>query len=621
MPRSLSLPSARSSLLIATLSLLGCGDLSDGTPPNHSPGDSMRLEINNARGMEHVNGSLLVTVQMQGGQPETVELFLDGALLATLLPPFEFTWDTTDKPEGIYQLQARTQWKGHTLMSPKHPVSVDRTGPVVVEASPWSTDLFPSHASTLQVKFSEPVRFARDEDVTASVRVNDRELTPRMSLAHSGLLVFAPIGVPDLLPAEGSASLPLGNITDLAGNPAQFNPEKGPRYSWTWSVPLFMRDPMYLSTWSPGLGYTPLSVVGRPALAVGPDGDAVLALADVSGQGQHDGAKLGTHIVVGRQQQRHWQQVGEPVVVPGASEAAGVSDPLLALGSDGHPVIAFQHHESAHASPALHVFQWVPPTWQPLGGRLNAPEAAELSGASLVVDSEGRPVVAWSAADGIRVQRWEADQWRPLGAVQRVGMGPEATVSTGAPALSVDGSGGVFLAWAEAESSEVGAGLYVRHWNGSGWVAVGGRLIHEGLDALNHQVSEPALATTPDGRPVAVWAELDARAYHQKVVVAQWSGAAWDRRVVTSAEHSFQRQGRRCPSVAVDAEGRALVTFIGGDSTQGTYVSWYARGALSTDLASRSGHQTYSTLALDVAGQPVIAVSYSGSLSIYRPNQ
>ncbi|ATB50766.1 hypothetical protein MYMAC_006422 [Corallococcus macrosporus DSM 14697] len=100
MPRSFSCPSARSALLFATLPLLGCGELSDGTPRTPPPVDPLHLEINNSRGMEYVNGSLLVTVQTQGGTPDKIELLRSGEPLATLLPPFQFTWDTTVFREG-----------------------------------------------------------------------------------------------------------------------------------------------------------------------------------------------------------------------------------------------------------------------------------------------------------------------------------------------------------------------------------------------------------------------------------------------------------------------------------------------------------------------------------------
>ncbi|NVJ08077.1 Ig-like domain-containing protein [Myxococcus sp. AM001] len=619
MPRSSVVPPALATLLIAALAMSGCGEISDGQPGSPSPSDALRLQINNAPEMEYANGVLPVTVRAHGGTPETVEVFLNGSLLATLLPPFQFEWDTTQLPEGVHQLQARTQWKGHSLLSPKHSVTVDRTGPSVVSRSPMS-GLRVGRTTTLAVTFSEALWLTQDEGPTASVQIEGRTLSPRMSLSEDRLTLHAQIDKPEVLPSTGSASVPLWNVRDRAGNHAVHNGLPVGHVDWTWEVDLFHQESPHWSQWPSSGRDGPASVTDRLALVVEPDGAPVAALADALGSAPLDEAVRAAGIVVGRLEDGAWQEVGAPVIAPGASPEAIVSHPRLALGSEGRLVMAFLQRDAAEANPALHVFQWSVDTWAPLGARVNAPDAAALLGAALAVDSEGRPIVAWSAADGVHVHRWEGGGWLRLGDVQRVGTGPEATVSAYAPALSVDGSGGVFLAWAEAESSAVGAGLYVRYWNGSAWEARGGRLLHETQDSLREQATEPALATLPDGRPMATWAEADFLGYHRKVVVAEWVGSAWDLRVVMATGSYVHARERRWPSVAVDGNGHIMVTFAvssGGyssGSASGVYMYWHRRGSYATDHISSDGSVSPSTLAVGRSGKPVIAISNYSSL-------
>lgn len=619
MPRSFFYSPARSALLFATLSLWGCGELSDGAPRSPPPVDPLRLEINNSRGMEYVNGALLVTVQTQGGTPDKIELLRNGRPLATLLPPFQFTWDTTVFEEGIHQLQARAEWKGHAFTSDAHPVSVDRTGPTVSSSSPSAFETLFSETATLRVTFSEPILLKSAEALMAGIQMDGVEGSSRMMLSDDRLSLSTSMIQPYGLPSTGSASMPIEDITDLAGNPAQFSPSLGPRIAWSWNVPSFKSEPGFSFERTPGVREG-VSVAGRPALAVEPGGALVVAVADSHGMTEPNETE-GARIVVGRLEGNVWSVLGAPFAAQGAQKEATVSRPQLALGLDGHPVVAFLQHDSASASAALHVLQWNGSTWRPLGTRLNLPEDAAPHDAALVIDSEGRPVVAWSASDGVRVRRWAEGQWLVLGDVQRVGSGLGSTVSTEAPALSVDGSGGIFLAWAEAESSDVLAGLHVRHWNGSGWAALGERLLHNDFSPGRYRVTQPALATLPDGRPVAVWAEMRSSEYHDGLVVARWSGSAWNLEVVTSWDEGLGGQERRWPTVAVDGRGRVVLTFIGGRSSSSLYASWYPRELHRKERVRDYTGGGPTSLALDGAGHPVIAQSSGGSLRIYRPNQ
>ena len=54
-----------------------------------------------------------VTIQVAvTGEPNTVELLKDGVLLATLIAPYQYIWDTTGEPEATYNLTARASKNG-----------------------------------------------------------------------------------------------------------------------------------------------------------------------------------------------------------------------------------------------------------------------------------------------------------------------------------------------------------------------------------------------------------------------------------------------------------------------------------------------------------------------------
>ncbi|AKQ63210.1 hypothetical protein A176_000122 [Myxococcus hansupus] len=606
MPRRSAMPWMHALLFMLTLALSGCGEVSDGRTPSPSPGNGFRLQINDAQ-MEYVNGALPITVRALGGTPDTVELFLDGVLLATLLPPFEFTWQSAETTEGVHQLQARTQWKGSAVLSPKHSVTVDRTRPRISSRSPWGT-VHVGRTTTLEVTFSEVVRLMGEQELTANVQVGGRSLSPRMVLSEDGLTLRAQLDAPEMLPSSGSASLPMWDIRDLAGNPAEYSASSAGHFSWTWDVPLFHEERY---SWSYGrtseVGVS-ATVLDRLALVVAEDGTPVIAFADALGRGSRDDVEQAAGIVVRRLESGIRSDVGAPVRAPDAPREARFSHPRLARGSEGRLLVSFHQQDSADARPALHVSQWTESAWEPLGARLNAPDAAEMYGSALVVDSEGRPVVAWSAADGIRVQRWEDGRWLPLGDVQRAGTSPGATISAYAPALSADGSGGIFVAWAEAESpEEAGAGLYVRHWGASGWEARGGPLLHDTRHYLKVQVTEPALVSLPDGRLVAIWAETNFANLLENMVTAQWSGTAWDLQVVTSPTRRFTHLERRWFSAAVDTDGHPLLMFFVDSPDNGIYVSWSHQNAYSTDLFAKVDPRTPIAMTVDGNGKPVIA--------------
>ncbi|AKQ63209.1 hypothetical protein A176_000121 [Myxococcus hansupus] len=610
--RCLAASFARTTLLFTTLSLLGCGEVSDGSSRN--PPLPPRMVLNDARGEEYVNGNLLVTVRFQGSTPDKVELLHDGELLATLVPPFQFTWDTRGQEERVHRLQARTEWEGRDVLSEELLVSVDRTRPDVAHLVPRHDNHTFVEASTFRVTFTEPIHVTEPDALKFEYTVHGETWRATLELSEDKRSLSAPIMMrpPGLMqPLDGASSLSLEGITDLAGNPFRENVFTGPLDAWTWTVPAYKRELVSMGR-----------AAGRPAVAMDAEHSAVVAIADASLVPLSLPASFGDWMVVHRQSGETWSRMGNPFPL---GIQVQVSNPSLALDSEGNPMVAFLQRIWGQSRRTLEVYRWTSSEWVPMGSSLNAPDGAEVHDAALVVDSEGRPVVAWGASDGIHVARWEAETWQPLGEVQREGIASEARIVTHAPAISADGSGGIFLAWAEAETSTNRSGLYVRHWIGQSWVPVGGRLLRAS-DPTVFEAEEPSIATTPDGRPVVVWAERNAFAnpLQQEVVVARWSGTSWSPENVTSVCEAVPVSGRRWPVVAVDVQGRELVSFLSGTSSSSdheicTYLTLY--DTPRTRRVRRVG--AYSgpvAMTLDETDMPVLVWGGASFVSMGRLN-
>src|SRR5450432_911362 len=99
-----------------------------------------------------------------------------------------------------------------------------------------------------------------------------------------------------------------------------------------------------------------------------------------------------------------WQVLGS---APGAKINATL--PAIALDANDQPFVASL--ESATAPNPLHVSSWDGSAWHNLGTPLNVDTSKSASAPSLVVGSDGNPVVAWgespaSGADSIYVAGW-----------------------------------------------------------------------------------------------------------------------------------------------------------------------------------------------------------------------
>src|SRR4051812_36687056 len=91
----------------------------------------VKIAISAPGPMTYTNGDLKIRVSVTPANhgPVEVQLLKDGALLAPVASPFEYTWKTTQERETTYQIRASANVNGQTVTSDAVTVVVDRTPP------------------------------------------------------------------------------------------------------------------------------------------------------------------------------------------------------------------------------------------------------------------------------------------------------------------------------------------------------------------------------------------------------------------------------------------------------------------------------------------------------------
>lgn len=244
-----------------------------------------------------------------------------------------------------------------------------------------------------------------------------------------------------------------------------------------------------------------------PALTVGPDGMPVVAWPD-SRNGYYE-------IYVRRWNGSAWVQFGNSATGGGDShEGNWMAPPALAIGIDGNPIVAWE--DSITGDAEIYLRRWNGSSWAEMGtasatgGGISNNDASSHS-PSLVVDSQGRPVIAWrddsSGVAEIYVRRWNGSSWAEMGAGSDSG-GGISNSGEGAyfPSLAVSSNGTLTIAWSDRSGGD--AEIYIRSWNGFSWEPTGNSTASGGgISDSSGGSYDPSLAISQDNRLVVAWSD------------------------------------------------------------------------------------------------------------------
>ena len=238
-----------------------------------------------------------------------------------------------------------------------------------------------------------------------------------------------------------------------------------------------------------------ISVATEPWLAVAPDNSLWLAWVGFDGV---DEEVLASH--------SNGESWGQPQQVSAEDHDPFLYDrqPRLAVGEDGEPWLVWTGHQSG-VDDEIYASHWTGTTWA-AEQMVSADDDGLDVWPSLVLDAQGQPWVAWDGqvTDGddwqrrILVSHWRPDlaNWAP----EEIVSSPlSLPVDEQHPALSLDGTGGLHVAWLVSSLNGLAIG-YSRQAGGQ-WITPA--LAHAGADTV-------ALSTAlgMNGFPEFLWIDM-----------------------------------------------------------------------------------------------------------------
>ncbi|WP_257458116.1 Ig-like domain-containing protein [Archangium lipolyticum] len=604
------------------------------TPDSGTQPSGLTVKLTAPTGTIYTSGSVFISVDVGGGTPESVQIFKDEVEIATLSPPYTYTWNTATESEGSYKITARATRSGRTFSSESVTVIVDRANLRVSTRSPVPGSTNVDYSTPIQVVFTKAVKATTVNDATVGLATSGVLTEKTLSLSSDGkTLTITPKEKPSL-PATFSVSLSSG-ITDLAGNTLIV-----PSTPWSFELP----------NWYAFGG--PLNAVGGStllkdtAMVLDSQNNPVVAWSEELSAGGR------TSIFVYRWDGKAFTPLGSPL---NGTPSGSAYKPALALDGSGNPVVAWQESDSFNEN--IYIKHWTGTTWQSVGtgglsavndtrptptptparnpsiavrgneiyvawDELNIDEYSVIyvkksvdggpftgvgnsegsisavhrftsgSKPSLVLDDSGQPIVAFQeesleqySPTNIYVMRLpKGGSWvyavPPFHGDDTTGyVSGGLSASTGATfakdcSLSIDAQNNLYLAWSE-ESNTGSPDVHVYRSSGpQTWERVGSALSSFG--GITY-AGQPRIQSTSAGKLFLTWHEFDGTAEtgYTHLFASYWDNQSWKTLTTRNGINEGQKSSVR-PMLAIDSSGRPVVAWYEsrniGDDFAGDYV-------------------------------------------------
>jgi hypothetical protein len=382
----------------------------------------------------------LVTVRVDvTGDPDKVELAVDGIVVGELLPPYAFVWRTGGLPDGMYYFGARVHRGGEEALGAPVTVRLDRVGPTLEITAPSPGTLlsppWPDVTFTLDERIDRASFHPGDVTITSAsftgsvpaiVTLDPGERTVRVHPTHWG---SAPIQVC------------LADVADLAGNALV-----APVCATYPNTPARV-----LSSGTASLS--------RPQVAADERGRIVVAFV------RTEEGETPELVVI-----RAPGDLASPVErLEGTQPRILAYDAAVTIDPTGAPVLA------AAWIDGITLWRWNDVRWEALGPA--TPDDRHSTSPALAFDGLGRVVLAWEAMTQppeppllspryvVRAARLAAGAWEDLGEVHD----PALHGSWPSLALASDGTPLVSY-WNPQDTTSA---TVVKGWNGAAWEVFG----------------------------------------------------------------------------------------------------------------------------------------------------
>ncbi len=374
-----------------------------------------------------------------------------------------------------------------------------------------------------------------------------------------------------------------------------------------------------------GLSHTGLATSTLPQLRLDAAGQPVVVWTEDFSASWTGSRSIYARHFGGTRWQSYWEGTPAPAGSVSGDDANAARGPAMQLTSTGAPVIAWQ--EQAAGGYSLRLKAWDGASWAGFGASATTGILATGTTRSpiqtrIALDPLDRPVLTWSDFRSgnwdVYLTRWNGTAWADLGRSSAPGGVSNTPAISNRPSVVVDSASNPIVAWSESTPGGTGTDIYVKRWNGTAFVGLGGSATGAGLSgtpALSSYGGAQGLAVDALDHPFVAWREvLDAT--HSEVYLKMWDGTGWVELGGSATGGGVSHAGTSvtAPCLALDAAGHPVLAWT--DSRTGVdqvyAAAWNGTAWLSysaTAVSSGPLPATVSGLSLDASGRPIVVWS------------
>ncbi len=273
-----------------------------------------------------------------------------------------------------------------------------------------------------------------------------------------------------------------------------------------------------------------------------------------------------------------WQDIGVNSASSGgiSNTSGSSSEPSLAIDAFGYPVVTWQDNSSGNYE--IYVKQWNgTDAWEEIGtgsasGGGISSSSADAQYPSMEIDGSGNPVIAWTDSGSgnweIYVKQWNGTSWVELGGSASGGGISNNSGISNKPCMVLDESDYPIIAWHDSTSEGVSNyQIYFKQWNGSNWIELGGSATDGGVSNSSNSSMLASVAINNSGNPVIAWQD------DTEVYLKQWNGTdAWEAIGGSATGDGLSSTSGESlnPSLSINSSGNPVVTWE-DDSTVGNF--------------------------------------------------
>jgi hypothetical protein len=209
-------------------------------------------------------------------------------------------------------------------------------------------------------------------------------------------------------------------------------------------------------------------------------------------------------------------------------------------------------------------------TWTELGGSGSGGGVSATGGSSthssVAIDSQGRPWIAWEelgSQQAIFLRTWNGSAWVEVGgSATGAGLSLVGGGNTG-PSLALDSSGHPVVAWTH------NLGIHVRRWDGSAWAPYGDSATDYGI-VTGPSCFQVKLALDHSDQPVVSWMFAPPTTnlpLPSQIYLKRWNGTLWEELGGSASGGGISNAlyNAESPDLALDSAGNPIVTWLNSD--------------------------------------------------------